>query len=160
MINQLVQGMAAMPFWSKIALLLPHFTFRLIIRLFLVRFRYTGTIISSAVTVLEAYSSASASAESLTDVLFLPIGTISLLSDHFLLDYHSSHQQRFLIEALSTQLLSARLQLLKRPSVALCHKLAKGGHVCFWEDEIIEIYIFFGKDNLNIRTTKLKYYLS
>ena len=42
------------------------------IRFFLVRLRYTGTIISSAATVLEAYSSASASAESLTDVLFLP----------------------------------------------------------------------------------------
>ena len=75
--------------------------------------------------------------ESLTDVLFL--------SDrHYLiavrsvsaLDSHAGHQQGLLIEDLSTQLLSAKLQFL--PSVTLSHKLASGGHVCFREEETSE----------------------
>ncbi len=39
---------------------------------------------------------------------------------------------------MSTQLLSAKLKLLERPSVALCHKLASGGHVCFGEEKASE----------------------
>ncbi len=77
--------------------------------------------------------------EGLTDVLFL--------SDrHYLiavrpvsaLDPHAGHQQRLLIEGLPAQLLSAKLQLLERPSVALCHKLASGSHVRFGEEETSE----------------------
>ena len=77
--------------------------------------------------------------ESLTDVLFLSYR-------HYLiavrpvsaLDSHAGHQQRLLIESLSTQLLSAKLQLLERPSVALRHELASGGHVRFGEEESSE----------------------
>jgi hypothetical protein len=115
------------------------------IRFFLVRLRYTGTIISSAATVLEAYYSASASPG---EPYWCPLSTQYALSHcystqyalshcyqtSFLLDSHASHQQRFLIEGLSTQLLSAKLQLLERPSDKLCHKLESGGHVCFREE--------------------------
>lgn len=66
-------------------LLLPHFTFRLIIRFFLVRFRYTGTSISSAATVLEAtlLQRISIGGRALPMSYFYPMGTISLLSDQF-----------------------------------------------------------------------------
>ena len=105
------------------------------IRFFLVRLRYTGTIISSAATVLEAYSSASASPG---EPYWCPLSTQYALSHcyqiSFLLDSHASHQQRLLIEGLSTQLLSAKLQLLERPSNKLCHKLESGGHVRFREE--------------------------
>ncbi len=42
------------PLLVRMVLLLPHFTFRLIIRYFLVQFRYTGTIISSDAMFLGA----------------------------------------------------------------------------------------------------------
>ena len=118
-------------------LLLPHFTFtfKLIIRFFLMRFRYTGTIISSDATVLEAYSSASASAESLTDVLFLLIRDYLIRSDQFSPQYSCQSSVAIPHWGLSTQLLSAKLQLLERPLVALRHTLTSGGHVCFREEE-------------------------
>ena len=79
-----VHKITAIPFWYKVVLFFPHFTFKLITNCFLVLFRYTGSNISSSSRVLVATFChlSSMGGRDLPISSFSPMGTIKLSSLH------------------------------------------------------------------------------